>query len=32
VRTLNTARGIQLRRNWSKGIAELCDFEEADRR
>jgi 3',5'-cyclic AMP phosphodiesterase CpdA len=29
VRTLNTARGIQLRRNWSKGIAELSDFEEA---
>jgi 3',5'-cyclic AMP phosphodiesterase CpdA len=29
VRTLNTARGIQLRRNWSKGIADLDDFRRA---
>jgi 3',5'-cyclic AMP phosphodiesterase CpdA len=29
VRTLNTARGIQMRRNWSKGRAELSDFREA---
>ena len=26
VRTLNTARGIQMRRNWSKGSADLADF------
>ena len=27
--TLNTARGIQIRRNWSKGIADLSDFANA---
>lgn len=31
VRTLNTARGIQMRRNWSKGRAELKDFDDAGR-
>jgi 3',5'-cyclic AMP phosphodiesterase CpdA len=29
VRTLNTARGIQFRRNWSKGSADLKDFRRA---
>ena len=29
VRTLNTARGIQMRRNWSKGLADLDDFNRA---
>jgi hypothetical protein len=29
VRTVNTARGIQMRRNWSKGRAELADFRAA---
>ncbi|MDP8915880.1 MAG: metallophosphoesterase [Pseudomonadota bacterium] len=29
VRTLNTARGIQARRNWSKGRADLKDFRAA---
>ncbi|MBW3616358.1 MAG: metallophosphoesterase [Proteobacteria bacterium] len=29
VRTLNTARGIQMRRNWSKGRADLKDFRAA---
>jgi 3',5'-cyclic AMP phosphodiesterase CpdA len=29
VRTLNTARGIQMRRNWSKGAADLDDFAAA---
>ena len=28
-RTINTARGIQLRRNWSKGLADLDDFRRA---
>jgi 3',5'-cyclic AMP phosphodiesterase CpdA len=28
-RTLNTARGIQLRRNWSKGLADLDEFRRA---
>lgn len=31
VRTINTARGIQARRNWSKGSADLDDFREAGR-
>ncbi|HEX8570615.1 MAG TPA: metallophosphoesterase [Caulobacteraceae bacterium] len=31
VRTLNTARGIQFRRNWSKGAADLKDFDAAGR-
>ena len=29
VRTVNTARGIQMRRNWSKGAADLKDFDAA---
>jgi 3',5'-cyclic AMP phosphodiesterase CpdA len=29
VRTINTARGFQLRRNWSKGSADLGDFRDA---
>ena len=29
VRTVNTARGIQMRRNWSKGRADLDDFRAA---
>jgi len=29
VRTLNTARGVQVRRNWSKGRARLEDFRAA---
>ena len=31
VRTVNTARGIQMRRNWSKGAADLDDFDAAGR-
>ena len=29
VRTVNTARGVQMRRNWSKGAADLHDFDAA---
>jgi 3',5'-cyclic AMP phosphodiesterase CpdA len=29
VRTVNTARGIQMRTNWSKGRADLADFRAA---